>query len=163
MRLLYTLLAAGTALTNSTAETVLGSYEIPANGLQAGKVYHLSGAVVATATNSTDTLRIRVRVGPTTLTGTVVADSGAVDVANGDVVAWSLTATVRNTGSTSVVIVSGFCSAPGAEGTATARVAFESLSIDSAVAQKIEATGVWSVANAGNSCRCDAFTVSEAV
>lgn len=163
MRLLYTLLAAGTALTNSTTETVLGSYEIPANGLQAGKVYHLSGAVVATATNSTDTLRIRVRVGPTTLTGTVVADSGAVDVANGDVVAWSLTATVRNTGGTSVVIVSGFCSAPGAEGTATARVAFESLSLDSAVAQKIEATGVWSVANAGNSCRCDSFLVAEAV
>lgn len=163
MRLLYTLLAAGTALTNSTTETVLGSYEIPANGLQAGKVYTLSGAVVATATNSTDTLRIRVRVGPTTLTGTVVADSGAVDVANGDVVAWSLTATVRNTGGTSVVIVSGFCSAPGAEGTATARVAFESLSLDSAVAQKIEATGVWSVANAGNSCRCDAFLVAEAV
>jgi len=97
------------------------------------------------------------------LTGTVVADSGAVDVANGDVVAWSLTATVRNTGATSVVIVSGFCSAPGAEGTATARVAFESLSIDSAVAQKIEATGVWSVANAGNSCRCDSFIVAEAV
>jgi hypothetical protein len=163
MRLLYTLLAAGTALTNSTAETVLGSYEIPANGLQAGKVYQLSGAVVATATNSTDTLRIRVRVGPTTLTGTVVADSGAVDVANGDVVAWSLTATVRNTGSTSVVLVSGFCSAPGAEGTATARVAFESLSLDSTVAQKIEATGLWSVANAGNSCRCDSFLVAEMV
>ena len=163
MRLLYALLSAGTALTNSTTETVLGSYEIPANGLQAGKVYQLSGAVVATATNSTDTLRIRVRVGPTTLTGTVVADSGAVDVANGDVVAWSLTATVRNTGSTSVVLVSGFCSAPGAEGTATARVAFESLSIDSAVAQKIEATGVWSVANAGNSCRCDSFVVAEMV
>ena len=163
MRLLYTLLAAGTALTNSTTETVLGSYEIPANGLQAGKVYTLSGAVVATATNSTDTLRIRVRVGPTTLTGTVVGDSGAVDVANGDVVAWTLTATVRNTGSASVVVVSGYCSAPGAEGTATARVAFESLSLDSAVAQKIEATGVWSVANAGNSCRCDSFIVSEAV
>lgn len=163
MRLLYTLLSAGTALTNSTAETVLGSYEIPANGLQAGKIYTLSGAVVATATNSTDTLRIRVRVGPTTLTGTVVADSSAVDVANGDVIAWTLTATVRNTGATSVVIVSGFCSAPGAEGTATARVAFESLSLDSAVAQKIEATGVWSVANAGNSCRCDSFIVAEAV
>ena len=163
MRLLYTLLAAGTALTNSTTETVLGSYEIPANGLQAGKVYTMSGAVVATATNSTDTLRIRVRVGPTTLTGTVVADSGAVDVANGDVVAWTLTATVRNTGSTSVVIVSGFCTAPGAEGTATARVAFESLSLDSAAAQKIEATGLWSVANAGNSCRCDSFIVAEAV
>jgi len=163
MRLLYALLSAGTALTNSTTETVLGSYEIPANGLQAGKVYQMSGAVVATATNSTDTLRIRVRVGPTTLTGTVVADSGAVDVANGDLVAWNLTATVRNTGSTSVVIVAGTCSAPGAEGTATARVAFESLSIDSTVAQKIEATGVWSVANAGNSCRCDSFTVAEAV
>jgi hypothetical protein len=163
MRLLYALLSAGTALTNSTTETVLGSYEIPANGLQAGKVYQLSGAVVATATNSTDTLRIRVRVGPTTLTGTVVADSAAVDVANGDVVAWNLTATVRNTGSTSVVLVSGFCSAPGAEGTATARVAFESLSLDSTVAQKIEATGVWSVANAGNSCRCDSFIVAEMV
>ena len=163
MRLLYTLLAAGTALTNSTNETVLGSYEIPANGLQAGKVYTMSGAVIATATNSTDTLRIRVRIGPTTLTGTVVGDSGAVDVANSDVVVWSLTATVRNTGATSVVVVSGYCSAPGADGTATARVAFEQLSLNSEVAQKIEATGVWSVANAGNSCRCDSFIVAEAV
>jgi hypothetical protein len=70
---------------------------------------------------------------------------------------------VRNTGSTSVVLGSGFCSAPGAEGTATARVAFESLSLDSTVAQKIEATGLWSVANAGNSCRCDSFLVAEMV
>lgn len=161
--LIYALVAAGTAFTNSTDETVLASYDLPANHFQAGKVYHLHGAVIATSTNSTDTLTVNVRVGPTTLTGTIVCTSGAVDVANNDKVIVDLYLTVRNIGSASVVIVTGYCSTAGAEGTATMRVAFESLSLDSRVAQKIELTGDWSVASASNSCRADAFLLEEQV
>jgi hypothetical protein len=162
-RLLYRLLAAGTALTNSTTETVLASHELPALSLQVGKTYRVTGLVRATATNSTDTLNVRIRVGPTTLTGTVCAASGAVDVANDDCVRFDLQFTVRSisAANAAVVIVDGFLSAPGAEGTATARVAFESLSLTSTSAQKIEVTGVWSVASASNSCQAESFTVSE--
>ncbi len=161
--LIYALIAAGTAFTNSTTETVLASYELPANHMQAGKVYHLHTAVFATATNSTDTLTVAVRVGPTTLTGTVVATTGAVDVADNNVVVIDLYMTVRNIGSASVVIVSGIGTILGAEGTATGRAVFESLSLDSEVAQLIEVTGDWSVASASNSCRADAFILTEIV
>ena len=160
--LIYALLAAGTALTNTTSETVLASTELAANALQVGQVYNLKAAVRATATNSTDTLTVRVRVGPTTLTGTVCASSGAVDVANNDVVIVDLQFVVRSVGASSVVIVSGSCSAPGAEGTATQRVAFESLSISSLVAQKVELTGAWSAASASDSCQAESFVLTVA-
>lgn len=161
MNLIYALIAAGTALTNSTAETVMASYELPANHFQVGKVYHLHGAVITTATNSTDTFAGNVRVGPTTLTGTVVAAAAATDVADNNKVVYDLYFTVRNIGAASIVIVTGYCTVPGAEGTATMRVAFESLSLDSRVAQKIELTGTWSVASASNSARADAFILRE--
>lgn len=165
LHLLYALLAAGIALTNSTAETVLASTTLAANSLQPGKVLRIRAAVKATATNSTDTLNVKVRIGPTTLTGTTVGASGAVDVADNDVVIVDLEVVVRAVGSGTdcVAIVSGFISAPGAEGTATARVAFESLAIDSTVAQKIEVTGTWSAASASDSCRAESLTVTELV
>jgi hypothetical protein len=163
MRLVYALLVAGAALSNSTAETVLASRSLPAGSLQVGKVYRLRAAVLVTAQNSTDTLAVKIRVGPTTLTGTVVGSSAAFDAVVGDVVTVDLEMVVRNIGSASIVIVSGIVSAEGAEAVATARVAFESLSLDSTVAQLVEVTGTWSVASASNSCRCDAFTLTELV
>jgi hypothetical protein len=163
MHLIYALLAAGTALTNSVTHTVLASYELPANHLQPGKVYRLQAAAIATATNSTDTLRVRLLVGPATLTGTLVWDGTAIDVADNDKIALDLTFTVRNVGSAAIVIVTGLCTIEGAEGTVTARLAFEQLSLDSTVAQKIELTGLWSVASASNSCRADQFVLTELV
>jgi len=161
-RVLSRLTAAGTAFSDSTTETVLASYALPAYSLQPGKVYHLHGAVIATATNSTDTHTVVVRVGPTTLTGTVVGTSGAVDVADNGIVVVDLYLTVRDADGASNVIVSGFVSAAGVEGTVTARAAFEQLTtLDSGVAQRIELTGDWSVASASNSCRADAFILSE--
>lgn len=160
-KLIYALVAAGTALTNSTSETVLASTELPAYSKQKDKVYHIHAAAIATATNSTDTLTVRLRVGPTTLTGTVVGSSGAVDVANNDVVTADIWCTVRAAGAASAVLCSGYVATLGAEGTATARVAFEQLSLDTTVAQKLELTGQWSVASASNSCRADAFIVQE--
>jgi hypothetical protein len=155
--------AAGTALSNSTTQTVLASYQAPANAMQVGKVYKLRALVRATSTNSTDTLQVRLRVGPTTLTGTVVADGTAVDVANNDVIVVDVEFSVRSVGSSGVVIASGFASVEGAEGTATMRVAFEPLTLDSTVAQNFEITGLWSVASASNSCQAESFTFVELV
>lgn len=159
-KLLYSLAAAGTALTNSTSETVLASYEIPAYGLQAGQVIGIEGAVIATTTNSTDTLTVDLAIGPTSLTGTVIGTSGAVDVANNDKITWDISCVVRDADSSSVVLCYGSMSVLGAEGTATHRVAFEQLALDSGVAQKIEVTGTWSVASASNSCRADALVIT---
>jgi len=162
-RPIYVLTAAGTALSNSTDETVLASTSLAPYSIQPGKVYHVRAAVIATATNSTDTLTVRLRVGSVALTGTVVGSSGAVDVANSDVVTLQVEFVVRDADSSSVVLAHGAVSAPGAEGTATLRVAFESLALDNAVTQHIAITGQWSAASASNSCRCDALTVLETV
>jgi hypothetical protein len=167
IRLIAGLAAAGTALTNSTTETALYSTTLPANSWGPGstsvKVYKFRGAVRATATNATDTLRVRVRIGPTTLTGTVVFDSTAVDVANDDLTVWDLTITVRTTGSAGEIVVTGVGTIMGAEGTATARSAFERItSFNTTVDQFVQVTGVWSVANAGNSCQAESVLLEEA-
>lgn len=168
-RLIALLAAAGTALTNSTTETVLTSYALvtgvplAAYSFQVGKSYRIRGSVRATATNSTDTLRVRLRIGPTTLTGTVVADSTAVDVADNDLFIFDVTVTCRAVGSTGEILIAGSASVIGVEGTATMRTTFERItSFDTTSAQRIEVTGVWSVASASNSCQAESFSVEEA-
>lgn len=163
MRLLSVLSAAGTALTASSSEAVLTSATLKAYSLQPNKVYRLQAAVIATATNSTDTLTVKVRVGPTTLTGTVCASTGAVDVANSDVAVIDISMVVRDADAASVVMVTGSASVLGAEGTATLRSVYESLSLDNAVDQLIEITGQWSTTSASNSCRADQFILTELV
>jgi hypothetical protein len=155
-RLVSVLTAAGTAHAASTAEAVLASVSLPANFFQAGQVCRLRAAVLATATVSTDTLTVVVRVGGTTLTGTVCASSGAVDVADNDVVIVDLQFTVRSVGTAGVVIVDGFCTAAGAEGTVTARAAYQSLAPDTTAALLVELTADWSTTSA-NSCRAESF------
>lgn len=161
-RNLTALAVAGTALSNSTAETVLASHVFPAGGMcHAGKQYRIVASVIASATNSTDTLQIRLRVGPTTLTGTVVADGTAVDVANNDKVVFNIVGQCRAGG---VIVFAGSASVIGAEGTATMRVAFEEVTLaNHLLAQRFELTGAWSVASASNSCRADVFVVDEIV
>lgn len=166
LRILSTLalLSVGTALTNSTAETVLQSHSLPANSLQAGKVYDVDAAVTATATNSTDTLLVNVRIGGTTLTGTIVGAAAATDVANNDKVVVRLRIGVVSVSAAGVaeVVVWGSVSAPGAEGTATMRAAFERITTLTATAAiLVEVTGTWSVASASNSCRAECMTVTE--
>lgn len=167
LRNLTTTTAAGTAVSNTTTETALNGalFTIPANTLRAGVAYHLKGTVRATATNSTDTLQVRVRghTAATLAAGTAVAASGAVDVADNDVVHLDLRVCPRSAaGSTAgTVAVDGVISAPGAEGTATTRVAFEILTVDYTAAYYIGATGVWSVASASNSCQVETFIVDE--
>lgn len=162
-RNLYQLEAAGSALSNTTAETVMASHTLPAYSAQVGKRYKVRGAVRATATNSTDTLQPRLRMGTVTLTGTVLADGTAVDAANDNLWAFELEGVVRAIGASGVIAWSGEASIVGAEGTVTERAAFEIDGTDLNADNFIQITGQWSVANAGNSAQVEYFTIDEIV
>jgi hypothetical protein len=114
MSLLSVLTAAGTPVTDTTAETSMGGYTFPANFWQAGKVVKFSGFVRTTASDSTDTLLVKVKIGSTTLITTA-----AVDVADGDVCAFSGVLACRNNpGATSTIVAQGFYGPADASGTA---------------------------------------------
>lgn len=72
-------LVAGTSFTNSTDETVLTSYSIPASTIKAGTRVKVRWGARVTANNSTTTFTGRLRLGPTTLTGTALLATAAVD------------------------------------------------------------------------------------
>lgn len=158
--------SAGTALTASSTETVLDSYTLPANFLQAGKAFRVSGVIIATATNSTDTLTVKGYLGTSAMAGATLFTTGAIDAANNDVVHFNLLIVPRGTpGSDSTtVLVTGHASIVGAEGTVTQRAVYESISaLNSTAAQIVNISGQWSTTNAGNSCRSDVFLVEELV
>jgi hypothetical protein len=156
--------SAGTAHTNSTDEAVLSSQELKGNHFRSGKVYRYQGAVRATATNATDTLTVVGRVGTAALSGTAVFSSGAIDVANNDLIVWDVLIIPRSAaGSTSgSLIVTGSATILGAEGTVTSRAVHEIVSsVDYTASQYVSVTGDWSVANAGNSAQAEAFVLTE--
>jgi hypothetical protein len=155
---------AGATLTNSTAETVLKSHSFAANFFQVGNSYHFQSEVRVPATNSTDTLVLRARLGGTTLTGTVIALTPTIDVVNGD----------------SAVIQGEFtCTAIGAAGTVNARATTTGpdaasiatgsgqstavASLDTTAALLLEITGQWSVAAAGNQTAAENLVIDETV
>lgn len=163
-RNLYTLESAGTALTNSTTETVLASFVLPAYSMQVGKRYRVKAAVRVPVTNGTDTLRVRLRIGTATLTGTVIADGTAVDVANDDLIVFDLEGVVRAIGAGAAgatVVWTGAGTLEGAEGTVTFRAASESDTTDSSVDNYVQLTGTWSAASASDSAQAEYFTVDE--
>lgn len=165
MRPISRLSAAGTALTNSTAETVLASIALPAYTLTLGKMLRLRCSVRTTAQNSTDTLTVRLRIGPTTLTGTAWFTSAATDEVVDDVCVIDLEIAVRAVSAAGLLtlVAAGSASPPDANGTAMVSIAPAPLTtLDIAAVQRIEVTGQWSVASASNSCQAEMFTVYEA-
>ena len=149
---------ASAALTNSTAETVVKSHVLQPNSLKAGKAYKIRARGNCPSTNSTDTLTLRLRLGDTTLTGDVVAASAAVDVANAAVGVLEAHIYVRADGS--IVADSEACL--GALGTAGKLVSGGVVTgLDFADALRVELTGAWSVANAGNQFVADLLAIEE--
>ena len=153
--------AAGTALTNSNTETVLGSVTLPANTVKAGTGVKIRYQVVATATNSTDTLQLKLRIGPTTLTGTAVVTTTAVDVTNNDIATADIEFVGRAApGAAAACVAFSNYNNPGAAGTAAQVTGYMgSTNFATNGALLVEVTGTWSVANAGNSCRLDILDV----
>lgn len=147
--------ASSTAVTNTTTETDLDvTRKIDGAALVAGDMIEVLVGVVATATNGTDTLNVKLYVGTEE-----IAATGAVDVANNDIALIHAFITARAVGASGSLIAYG-THALGASGTVTAK-AFRKAAATEDVSgvTTIKATATWSVANAGNSCALEVLDV----
>lgn len=155
----YSNTAAGSALTNSTSETVLGSATLPASSLVAGAVLRFQALVKVTANNSTTTLTVRVRLGGTTLTGTALVASTATDTAANNILLVQGELVARAAPAASAAIVgSGWFSEPAAAGGAAKSWSLDAANFATNAALLLEVTGQWSAADA-NSCQLEHLTV----
>ncbi len=154
--------AAGTAVSNTTTETSLASWAVSANELQPNKLYRVTGAIRSTATNSTDTLTVTIRWGTssTMSSNTSVFATTAVDQVNDDVVVFAFDLHVQTA---TRVAVSGFMTDADAEGSKLLGSVYHVLTTAKDTAYRLDVTATWSVANAGNSCQAEAFTIVEIV
>lgn len=144
--------AASSALSNTVTETNFDNsvLTIPANTLNLGDVIRVKAQGIATATNSTDTLTGRVKLG-----STAILSTGAVDVANNDIFYLEGDIVVRTIGASGTIVATGLV-AIGAAGTVTAKAQFlASTTIDTTAAITAAISGQWSVASGSNSCRLD--------
>lgn len=151
--------AAGTALTNSTTETVLDSYSIPASRLVQGSVLRFRAKVKVTANASTTTLTVRARLGGTTLTGTVLVATAATDTAANDIVyiEGELIARAAPGASAAIEGCGIFCE-PAAAGGALKTWSLDATNFATNAILLLEVTGEWSAADA-NSCQLEHLAV----
>lgn len=132
----------------ANVEAVMGSgtITIPA-GVAAGDVVRFTAHVAIPTTVSTDTLRVRIRVGG--LSGTAIFDSTAVDFANNDCFGLFGSITFRTVGAsgTAQAVVAGIGlidgTAPAFPSTSTALS-----SLDTTASIPVVVTAVWSTQNA---------------
>lgn len=156
----YTNEAASTAVSNTVTETLFStSYSIPGNTLAPGQLIRVRYQGIATATNATDTLALKLYIGG--LTGTLLLSQAAQDVANNDVFQGEYTLILRTVGAAGTIVGCGTGkSVASAEGTMTAKDdILASTAIDTTTAKTIGVSAQWSVANAGNSVRLDMLVV----
>jgi len=160
-KLLYTSTAASSEITGSSTETAFstGSYTIPANTLRAGSVIKVRFQGIATATNLTDTLTIKLYIGG--LSGTAILTSSATDATNNDIFAGDVYIVIRTIGSSGTFVANGtFTKVEAASGTATRVDAITaSTTIDTTASQAITVSATWSTTSGSNSCRLDVFVV----
>lgn len=130
----------------STTETVLGTVQVPAGVLRAGSILRPTAFGIVASSNSTDTLRCRLRYGG--LAGALLADSTAVDIADNDIFLFKGIATCSVVSPTAGVIrplilpsLGDTSASPSAEVTAQ----------DTEGATTIVLTGQMSTTNVGNS------------
>lgn len=157
----YANVAASAAHTNTVTEALFDkSYTIPANTLLAGSVIRVRYQGIATATNSTDTLTIKLYIGG--LGGTALLTGTATDVADNAIFAGECMIVIRTIGASGTFVAVGtHTDVPAASGTAAHDITeiTASTAIDTTATQQIGVGADWSVASAGNSCRLDIFVV----
>ena len=161
---LYRNTAASTAHSNSTTEALFSTqYSVPANLLKAGTVLKIKYQGIATATNSTDTLVIKLYFGG--LSGTALLTGTATDVADNNIFAGEFTLIIRTAGASGTMVGYGtHTEVPAASGTAVHDITeiLASTAVDTTVANVIGVGADWSVASASNSCRLDVMIVEMA-
>jgi hypothetical protein len=159
--LVYANTAASAAHTATTDEALFDvQYSVPANTLIAGSVIKVRYQGIATATNSTDTLTVKLYIGG--LAGTALLTGTATDVANNNIFAGECTLVVRTAGASGTFVAVGtHTDVPAASGTAAHSITeiTASTTIDTTAAQVIGVGVDWSTTNAGNSCRLDLLLV----
>lgn len=69
------------SVTNATAETTLGTVTLNAHSVKSDQKFRAQCVVVATATNSTDTLAVKFKLGSTALSTVAAFDAADNDVA----------------------------------------------------------------------------------
>ena len=157
----YAAVAASAAHTNTTTEALFDKqYSIPANTLVAGSVIKVRYQGIATATNSTDTLLIKLYIGG--LSGTAILTGTATDVADNNIFAGEALIQIRTAGASGTLVAVGtHTDVPAASGTATHGICeiTASTTIDTTAAQVIGVGADWSVASASNSARLDIMVV----
>ena len=149
---------------SSAAEAVSASYTIPAGAPQIGKAYRFKYMTKTTASNGSDELVVRVRLGTTTLTGTALFTCASVDQVNGDVSCGEGTLVFRDVDGATVVECHGSGCASDASGTVAMygwAVELTSLDLDPKADLKLEITLDWNASHAGNSAVCTSLTVEE--
>ncbi len=165
LRKLQQLLADGTTLTNSTTETVLGEYVVPAGYFNvAGKSLRVKWAGSCPSTNSTDTLTLRIRIGTsaTPSSNTAVFTGTATDVANNDVFGGEVVIFPRSAPSTSgTLVVHGRASNPAAAPSPIIVANKAITTADTTAAIRVQVSGTWSVASSSNQVALIAFDVWE--
>jgi len=156
----YSNTAASTAISSTASETAFSlAYSVPANSLVPGEVIDIFWQGIATATNGTDTLAIKVYIGGTS--GTLLFTHAATDVADNNVFSGWYKLIIRTVGASGTLVGFGHGkSVPAAEGTMTAKDdILASTTIDTTAAQQIAVSATWSNASASNSCRLDVLHV----
>lgn len=153
--------AASAAHTNTTDEALFDTtYTIKANTLKAGSVIKIRYQGIATATNSTDTLTIKLYIGG--LAGTALLTGTATDVADNDIFAGEFELIIRTAGGSGTMVgVGTHTEVPAASGTAVQDITeiLASTTIDTTADQVIGVGADWSVADPGNSARLDFLRV----
>ena len=151
-------------VTNTTSETHFSKkIVIPKESFRFGDFVQGFAAVKATSTNSTDTLTVKVYLGPNSdpKTGIVIAENTALDVANGDVIKLDFNFCVDAIGAGSTFEVSGggisYKQAATAVSKTQALGSAVDAQADSFADLAIAVTATWSVASADNIARLDAL------
>lgn len=151
--------AAGTSHTGSTDEAVLASYSIPANTIKLGTVVRCRFLARVTADNGATTLTGRLRLGTTTLTGTELIVSSAVDTSSGHIFEGEFVLVGRAApGAAAAVVGCGSFADPGAAGGTRITANLNSTNFATNGALRLELTADWSAADA-NAVQAEIFVV----
>lgn len=151
--------AAGTSHTGSTDEAVLASYVIPANTIKAGTFVRCRFLARVTADNGATTLTGRLRLGTTTLTGTELIVSSAVDTSSGHIFEGEFVLIGRAApGASAAIVGCGSFAQPAAAGGARITANLNSTNFATNGALLLELTADWSAADA-NAVQAEIFVV----
>lgn len=144
--------ATGTALTNSTTETVLASSSLPANTLRAGTRLRVKAVIRCSASGGATALTVKVRLGPTTLLGEVLINTGAGhDLSSGDAIIVTAEVVARAAPGASVSCVSHAQAVGTFAGLATPQTtAVPAFTRATNAALLVELTGQWAAADASS-------------